>query len=317
MSDAAERPMPPQLIAVKQRDLAAIVGQTLRLHREGKLLAGSCPFHGEKTPSFFVYPKDQHFHCFGCGAHGDSIDYVMHTQRLSFRDAVAWLSDQQIGSFTPADRPQHHSDNQRNAELARKIWSEACLPKGMLAEDYLRSRRLDLPEGQVIRFHPECPNGKDKMPAMVALMSDPETGEPRGVHRTFLRPDGSGKVSKLMLGPAGVIQLCERIANGLGIAEGIETALAVSQRVGWGPVWATGSAGGIARFPVLPMTTLNIFCDHDESGMGFKAAHACAQRWANAARVAWERERHTIEAYIHLPPEGKDWDEATLGVEVP
>lgn len=177
----------------KQRDLASIVGQTVRLHRDGRLFAGCCPFHGEKTPSFFVYPKDQHYHCFGCGAHGDAIDFVMHSHRLSFREAASWLSGQQIGTFAPTDRAQPPADNQRNAELARKIWSEACLPKGTIVADYLHSRRLELPDEPVIRFHPECPNGKDKMPAMIALMSDPETGEPRGIHRTFLRPDGSAK----------------------------------------------------------------------------------------------------------------------------
>src|SRR5690348_2772399 len=157
---------------------------------------------------------------------------------------------------------------------------------------------------------------KDKMPAMIALMSDPETGDPRGIHRTLLRPDGGGKISKMMLGPAGVIRLCERITNGLGIAEGIETALAIAQRVGWGPVWATGATGGIASFPVLPMTTLNIFCDHDENGAGQKAALKCAERWRDAARTTWEEKRHLVEVFVHLPREGKDWDEATLGEDV-
>jgi CHC2-type zinc finger protein/Toprim domain-containing protein len=315
---AALQAIPPDVIAeVKQRDLATIIGQTVHLHREGRLFAGCCPFHQERTGSFFVYPNDQHYHCFGCGAHGDAVEFVMNAHRLAFREAVAWLSGLDIGSFTPAERPPQHSDSNRNAELARKIWSEACLPEGTLVQDYLRSRRLELPDERVIRFHPECPNGRDKMPAMVALMSDPETGKPRGIHRTFLRPDGSGKVSKMMLGPAGVIRLCERITNGLGIAEGIETSLAVSQRVGWGPVWAAGSAGGIRSFPVLPMTTLHIFCDHDESGVGLKAARACGQRWADAARIAWNRDRIVIECYVHIPPEGKDWDEATLGEDVP
>jgi hypothetical protein len=121
-----------------------------------------------------------------------------------------------------------------------------------------------------------------------------------------LRRDGFGKVSRMMLGPAGVIRLCERITNGLGLAEGIETALAVAQRVGWGPVWAAGSAGNIAKFPVLIQTTLNIFADHDDSCAGIKAARACAERWADAG-----------ECLIHKPPEGKDWDQATLGEDVP
>jgi hypothetical protein len=287
--------------------LPRLISQTVRLHRESNLSVGLCPFHGEKTPSFYVWPD--HYHCFGCGAHGDSVDFIMHTRHLSFREAVAWLSGQV--------RLPQPADSHRNMDQARKIWNESCLPGGTLVEDYLHSRRLKLPDEPVIRFHPECRNGKDRMPAMIALMSDPETGEPRGIHRTFLRPDGSGKVSKMMLGPSGVIRLCERITNGLGLAEGIETALAVAERVGWGPVWAAGSAGGIAKFPVLPMTTLNIFCDHDDSGAGLKAARECAQCWAAAARVVWQQEHHLIEAYIHLPPEGKDWDEVTLGVDVP
>jgi hypothetical protein len=294
----------------KSANLAAVIGQTVRLHREGKLFAGRCPFHGEKTPSFYVYPKDQHYHCFGCGAHGDAVDFVRETRQLSFPEAVAWLSGQDLARFTPAARPAASPRDNRNIGFAEKIWREAAQPEGTLVEDYLRSRRLTLPEEPVLRFHPECPNGKDLMPAMVALMTDPVTGAPRGIHRTFLAPDGSEHRGKMMLGPAGVIRLCERITNGLGIAEGIETALAVAQRVGWGPVWATGSAGGIARFPVLPMTTLHIFCDHDENGAGLKAAWDCARRWTEL--VAWEE-----RPFVHKPPEGKDWDEATLGEDVP
>jgi hypothetical protein len=296
--------------------ISSLIGEIVQLNREGRLFAGRCPFHRERTPSFYVWPD--HFHCFGCGAHGDSVDFIMHTRHLSFREAVAWLSGQVLGSiFTPAERLPQHGNSHRNIDHARRIWNEARLPAGTLVEYYLHSRRLELPDEPVIRFHPECPNGKDRMPAMIALMSDPETGEPRGIHRTFLRPDGSGKESKMMLGPAGVIRLAEQVTNGLGIAEGIETALAVTQRIGWGPCWATGSSGGIAKFPVLPHTTLNIFTDHDDSGAGLKAARECAERWANAARVAWQQGRHVIEAYIHLPPAGKDWDKASLGEDVP
>ena len=64
-----------------------------------------------------------------------------------------------------------------------------------------------------------------------------------------------------------MIRLCEPETKGLGISEGIETALAVVQRVGWGPVWATGSAGGIRNFPTLIERTLHIFVDHDEAGI--------------------------------------------------
>ena len=241
MTDAA------QLRAVKgASDLQRIIpdlysaGRRLRVRR--------CPFHEERTPSFYVWPD--HYHCFGCGVHGDAIDWLMHAHRLSFHEAVAKLAGNRSSStFRPAERPPpRHSGNDRgNLERARQIWSEAYQPAGTLAEHYLAHRRLSLPKEPVIRFHPRCPCGDDRMPAMVALMSDPATGEPCGIHRTFLRRDGFGKVSRMMLGPAGVIRLCERITNGLGLTEGIETALAVAQRVGWGPVWAAGSASELRR----------------------------------------------------------------------
>jgi CHC2 zinc finger/Toprim domain len=286
--------------------LARLISETLKLQRNGRVHVALCPFHGERTPSFTIYPD--HFHCFGCGAHGDVIDWLMHTRRLTFLQAIALLGSD-IGStstFQPGDTPpraQSAADDRRNLEKARNVWQEATPPGGTLGEYYLFTRGLALPEEPVLRFHPSCPCGADRRPAMVALMTDPVTGEERGIHRTFLQPDGTGKLSKMMLGPAGVIRLCERITSGLGLAEGIETALAVAQRVQWGPVWAAGSAWGIARFPVLIQTTLNIFADCDDLGVGLKAARECANRWADAG----------AEVLIHLPPEGKDWDKATLG----
>jgi hypothetical protein len=139
---------------------------------------------------------------------------------------------------------------------------------------------------------------------MVALMTDAETGEPVGVHRTFLRPDGSGKAPvakpKMMLGNAGIVRLVDdsEIGIGLGLAEGIETALSVTQTIGWGPVWAAGSAGSIRTFPFLRATTLNLFSDGD--AVGLAAARDCATRWIAAGS----------EALIHLPPDGQDWNDA-------
>jgi putative DNA primase/helicase len=209
------------------------------------------------------------------------------------------------GAVMHADKPKRQADDRagkRHAALARTIWGECSLPGGTIVEDYLRSRGLELPDEPVLRSHPRCPRGDERLPAMVALMSDPATGEPRGIHRTFLRRDGSGHVGKMMLGHAGIIRLCEPMTNGLGITEGIETALAVAQRVGWGPVWATGSAGGIRNFPPLVMRTLNIFCDHDSAGL--EAAQRCAERWADVG----------LETLIHMPPDGEDWADAAARI---
>jgi hypothetical protein len=169
--------------------------------------------------------------------------------------------------------------------------------------DYLRSRGLELPPEPVIRFHPKCPCGADWLPAMVALMTDPVTGEPRGIHRTFLRPDGSGKAeiakTKMMLGPWGIVRLYEPETAGVGLAEGIETALAVAQRIGWGPVWAACTAGGFVKVPPLIQRTLNLFVDRDDDGVSLREAELAAERWAEAG----------LEALIHEPPAGTDWAE--------
>src|SRR5271156_3095402 len=70
--------------------LAALVGRRVKLTRSGRQYKGCCPFHGEKTPSFYVYENG--FHCFGCGAHGDAISFVMQSQGSSFIEAVTQLS---------------------------------------------------------------------------------------------------------------------------------------------------------------------------------------------------------------------------------
>lgn len=122
-----------------------------------------------------------------------------------------------------------------------KIWREALAATGTLVETYLASRGLALPGDAPIRFHPACPRGAERLPAMLALTSGQQSGEPVGVHRTFLRADGAGKASgkaKMMLGNAGIVRLVPdaEVTTGLGLAEGIETALSVMQGYGWRPV---------------------------------------------------------------------------------
>lgn len=191
--------------------------------------------------------------------------------------------------------------------LARQLWGER---QAAGHEPYLAHRGLRPEPGAPLAFHPhawrnsECgPAG----PAMLALMTDPATARPVGVHVTYLAPDGRGKAAgdrpKVFLGAAGVVRLVPDadVTLGLGLAEGIETSLSVMQRAGWRPVWAATSAGGIARFPALPgIGALTIFADADDRGAGMEAAEKCARRWRDAGREA------TI---IAAPPEA-DWDDA-------
>lgn len=71
--------------------LEDVIGRYMPLRRVGQTFIGSCPFHDDRTPSFVVYPDDQHFHCFGCQAHGDALDFVMRIEKVTFHEALQLL----------------------------------------------------------------------------------------------------------------------------------------------------------------------------------------------------------------------------------
>src|SRR5271163_3848383 len=126
--------------------LAAIVGRRMRLARSGRQWKGCCPFHGEKTPSFYVY--DDHYHCFGCGVHGDAIGFVMHSQGSSFPEAVEQLAAE-AGMQVPAPSPEAAEAEKRRLDLggvldmaAASYQRRLLLPEGKAARDYLTGRGL-------------------------------------------------------------------------------------------------------------------------------------------------------------------------------
>ena len=73
-------------------DIVDVVGRHVRLKKAGQNFLGLCPFHGEKTPSFTVSPSKQFFHCFGCGAHGSAIGFVMEHRGQGYVDAIRDLA---------------------------------------------------------------------------------------------------------------------------------------------------------------------------------------------------------------------------------
>ena len=181
---------------------------------------------------------------------------------------------------------------------ALRLWREARPAKGTLVETYLASRGLGLPSGLIggtghsLRFHPECPRGEARLPAMLGLMRGIVTDRPVGVHRTFLRGDGLAKAAvepnKMMLGRSkgAVLKLSpdEDVTLGLGLAEGIEDGLAVLKS-GFAPVWVCLSAGAMASFPVLGgVKLLSVFRDNDAPGA--EAAAACVERWQRSGKEA-------------------------------
>src|SRR4051812_20969564 len=134
--------------------LAGLIGRRVRLARSGKQWKGCCPFHGEKSPSFYVY--DDGYHCFGCGAHGDAIGFVMQSQGLPFMDAVNQLA-REAGLEVPKASPEAAEAERRRLdvvgvlEVAQAHYRRRlALPEGRAARDYLLGRGLT--EETIIRF---------------------------------------------------------------------------------------------------------------------------------------------------------------------
>ena len=126
--------------------LPGLIGRKTRLLKSGRNWKGCCPFHGEKTPSFYVY--DDHFHCFGCGAHGDAITFVMRAEGASFPEAVERLAaeaglDVPKPSAREVERERHARDlHAVMAAAAEAYHRRLFLPEGRPALDYLRRRGL-------------------------------------------------------------------------------------------------------------------------------------------------------------------------------
>ncbi|KAF1700515.1 DNA primase [Pseudoxanthomonas suwonensis] len=127
-------------------DIVEIIGARVPLKRKGREYTAPCPFHDERTPSFYVSPTKQFYHCFGCGAHGTAISFLMNYDRLEFLDAVEELA-RRAGMEMPKDTRQGPQDNDLRDQYAA-LEAAARLFQRQLAENpraraYLDSRGVD------------------------------------------------------------------------------------------------------------------------------------------------------------------------------
>ncbi len=126
--------------------LSSLVQRSVKLTRAGREWKGCCPFHEEKTPSFYVNDQKQFYHCFGCGAHGDAISWMVDSQGLQFMDAVKELAGM-AGMEVPAPDPVMAKRAEQRASLidvteaAQKFFVESLSgPGGGAAREYLARR---------------------------------------------------------------------------------------------------------------------------------------------------------------------------------
>jgi len=243
--------------------------------------------------------------CSHCGA-GDGIKLVMSFKDWDFKTAAKEI-EQAAGVIQAGSAPKGQ-DEAEKVERLRRVWSESKpLQPGDEAVRYLAGRGLSvdrLPEG--IRLHPGLAyyDGQTflgKFPAMVSRVEGPD-GSGLTVHRTFLQDGCKAPVKsakKLMPGKpmsGGAVRLSPAGAC-MGIAEGIETALAASQLFGL-PVWSCISAHGIESFePPAGIDHLTIFADNDESFTGQRAAYA----------VAFRLKQSGITVEVRIPDKPGDW----------
>ncbi|HIV17907.1 MAG TPA: DNA primase [Candidatus Merdivicinus intestinigallinarum] len=128
-------------------DMENIVSSYVKLKRQGRNLAGLCPFHSEKTPSMVVYPDTQSFFCFGCGAGGDVISFIMRIENLDYVEAVKFLA-QRVGMTVPEGGTEDRASRMKpiileiNRLAARFYHDTLKSPAGEPGRAYFAGRQL-------------------------------------------------------------------------------------------------------------------------------------------------------------------------------
>lgn len=143
-------------------DIVDLVGRYVGLRRAGKNYSACCPFHDERTPSFYVNPERRSYKCFGCGVHGDGIDFVMRTEGMSFLEATRKIAEL-FGVHLPApsggaaraeaDRAER-DEAYEICRVAADVYREVlkARPEGEAGRDYQRTRRLDAEVAETFRL---------------------------------------------------------------------------------------------------------------------------------------------------------------------
>ncbi|WKY58414.1 DNA primase [Vibrio sp. SNU_ST1] len=141
-------------------DIVDIVDARVKLKKKGKNYGACCPFHNEKTPSFSVSQEKQFYHCFGCGVHGNAIDFIMEFERLDFVEAIEELAsflgldvprEQRSGEISTA--PRANSEQKRNlydlmGGISNFYRSQLKISANKPAIDYLKNRGLS---GEIVQ----------------------------------------------------------------------------------------------------------------------------------------------------------------------
>ena len=130
---------------VSRSDIVEVIGARVPLKKKGKEFAACCPFHQEKTPSFYVTPDKQFYHCFGCGAHGNVVGFLMEYDHLDFPTAIEYLAGR-LGLEIPREKGDQEKLDRigrlRQVTALATDWFRGNLKRAPEAIDFLKQRGL-------------------------------------------------------------------------------------------------------------------------------------------------------------------------------
>jgi DNA primase len=295
--------------AIKDRHrLSETVSAVTSLKRHGAQYSGCCPFHNERTPSFYVSDQRGTYHCYGCGAHGDIIDFKMLQYGLTFAEAIDSLGRE----IDPARRVVRSLaktadvDEERRIKHAHEIWLRREPARCTLAGSYLHDVRgisNRIPDVLGYTDSAYCSTLSTATPALLAPLQD-RNGHVTAIQQIFIDPrsrdahrDERGRRVKRTIGVMrdGAVRLALP-GMSLGLAGSVEDALSAMELFSL-PVWATcGEARLSSVWVPEDAERVVIFADSDDAG----------QREAERAAKIHGR-RHAVD--VMLPEGVKDWNE--------
>jgi DNA primase len=130
---------------IARADIVEVVGRRTQLKKAGREFKACCPFHDEKTPSFTVSPSKGFYHCFGCGAHGTAVGFLMEYEHMSFVEAIESLANS-MGVEVPrseSDQPARRYDELFSLmDTVARHW-QSCLKDSPAAVEYVKNRGID------------------------------------------------------------------------------------------------------------------------------------------------------------------------------
>ncbi|WP_159981894.1 MULTISPECIES: CHC2 zinc finger domain-containing protein [unclassified Novosphingobium] len=316
--------------ARERHSISDIIGRHTQLKKRGggrDEQVGLCPFHSERTPSFEVNDTKGTYHCWGCGAAGDAITFLVNCEGLSFRAAVETLSGDAFPVISEEERTRRKREIERASAsriaLARTIWSRSIratldTPAGV----YARSRGITIDLPPTVRFvmtprwyDPETGEAGRDIPAMACALQD-VTGAVVGVQCVFLedggrrkysrpRPDGSIGKAKLSFGQiVGSALRLGPVRPHLINCEGPEDGLTLAQRLPDKSVWVTCGTAMLSRVD-YPTEVRSVCFAGDNNDAG-----RLAVTQARDAVIA----KGLIPSEAFPPADFKDWNDELRGV---